>query len=221
MSILLVGVTETFAVVASDSFMSGEKSRHHFPKIMECPNNICAFAVGNAGIGVTFFKSLKNGISVLKNNFCWDDGIGITQAVAEYVKRDPVFSSSYAGIGICGIKGPIPTYYRMGIDCSANQTVDELVTTRGAFQYHLFSPSDLQSQICESIFITNTLRIADNSHLGKQTENSLLSHNDVIAAFERTVCTLSPASQVIDDDVQYWAYDCTMQKRNSRIFELW
>ena len=208
-SIMIISMTQECVVLSADSLMTGAKVSERFPKIFEYSDNLAMFTVGIAGLSAGFFSVLRTGREKISSTLSYSEAVSITHEWRDAVDHDAsIPEGAWCAAGICGIINGAPEITIVKVDKGASHPDEVLVPKPGTITFRILPPSDISEEECNSLFRSNCSCI---SRL--PTVTSLLSLAKI------TIGQLSPHSLVINDKVQYWAYDVHTRRSQSRLYD--
>ena len=197
MSIAVVTITHRAALIAVDSKLIGRPTSESADKLFLYDPTTVFFGVGNYGISSLFFYELtlkRKHQPVLE----FKEAISELQEYQRVIESDVYLKNFRAIIGVLS--------FQYGKTSSAYVDIDG--TRKHSLVYQMtngtlavFPPPDLEISQCVEFFKTNC-----PSNFGQ------LSANDLILPAVETIKQAALVSEYVNDQIQYYGYDHTLQE---------
>ena len=202
-------MTKDKVVIASDSKVTNEKNNNEkSSKIFQITSDLVAYGVGNRYIVLKYFDILQKAKEYYNGDIHYDDVLQIQNDWKNIVERDPVFSGQFGAIGICSVEDNNICATTILVDAKDHFEYQNITRPNNDLSFYILPPSDLTNEFCNSMFKSHLLPTLGEVYL----ETLICSCADLIH-------TLSQISSVLDNQVQYWAYDCKRKITAKKLIE--
>lgn len=210
MSIIIVAMTDTMMMVASDSRMLGVNTTNETtPKIYQYSQTLAAYGMGNAGIVMGLFEVFNNIKKKFECEFSYQNAVDTIKFWKKFVETSPEYVDIFGAIGVCGLNNGKPEATTVLVDSGQRSSYSNATKPNGGLTFYILPPSDLTNDMCNRAFIANCQEIRQPITL-----------NDLILASSKTIADLCQCSKAINGTTQYWSFDLIANKSETKLFDL-
>jgi hypothetical protein len=194
MSIVIIAMTPTAAIVAADSKMNNHDVYQRMPKIYKYNSQMAFYGAGNAGVVNGFFRAVNNMYNDLGDKAKDDDALRVMSDWEQHMRTVPEFQKLSASIGVCSCTGFWPHAQAAFIDEQKHEPIK--LTPGKELSWLIIPPVDVPTDICRNIF---------TSHIASIPQQP--SAPQLIDLCSKTIRNVSMQSDVVGPPIQYWTYN--------------